>query len=192
MNADGSGLTRLTNDPDRDAGPIWSPDSSRIAFTSERDGNVELYVMSADGSGLARLTNDPGFDVPAAWSPDGSRIAFVSDRDGNLEIYVMNADGSSQTRLTNSPGSDRFPSWQRRIGPEPTATPAPAATPTPTSEPPTGPTVTVVAIGLPGTGTANVGRRGGSASAWLIATLAGVATVALGGGIWHARRRRAR
>src|SRR5215208_3831615 len=49
MNADGSGVTRLTNDPARDIQPAWSPDGTKIAFVSIRDGNTEVYVMNADG-----------------------------------------------------------------------------------------------------------------------------------------------
>ena len=78
MNADGSGQTRLTNNPVLDGSPSWSPDGGRIAFESLRDGNVEIYVMNADGSGQTRLTNDPAFDGSPSWSPDGGRIAFES------------------------------------------------------------------------------------------------------------------
>jgi hypothetical protein len=118
MNADGSGVTRLTNNPADDRFPSWSPDGKRIAFTSDRDGNREIYVMNADGSGVTRLTNSPAPDGVPSWSPDGKRIAFDSERDGNREIYVMNADGSGVTRLTNNPSIDGGPSWSpdgRRI-----------------------------------------------------------------------------
>jgi hypothetical protein len=94
-----------------DRAPSWSPDGSRIAFTSERDGNDEIYVMDADGSNQQRLTNDPAEDWWSSWSPDGSRIAFVSNRDGNDEIYVIDANGSNQQRLTDNPAEDRSPSW---------------------------------------------------------------------------------
>ena len=50
INADGSGLTNLTNDPGNDYDPDWSPDGRQIAFSSTRDGNYEIYVMNADGS----------------------------------------------------------------------------------------------------------------------------------------------
>ena len=77
----------------------------KIAFTSLRDGNEEIYVMNADGSDQTRLTYNPpyGNGCPC-FSPDGTKIAFASKRDGDYEIYVMNADGSNQTRLTNNGG----------------------------------------------------------------------------------------
>lgn len=82
-------MTRLTANESLDAYPAWSPDGRRLAFTSTRDGNAEIYVMNADGSGQTRLTVNDGLDAGAAWSPDGRRLAFTSDRDGNDEIYVM-------------------------------------------------------------------------------------------------------
>jgi len=69
MNADGSGVTRLTNNPANDRWPSWSPDGRRIAFESDRDGNWEIYVMNADGSGVTRLTNNPADDGVPSWSP---------------------------------------------------------------------------------------------------------------------------
>ena len=58
MNSDGSNQVRLTDDPEADSGADWSPDGTRIAFTSERDGNREIYVMDADGSNLIRVTDN--------------------------------------------------------------------------------------------------------------------------------------
>ncbi len=83
----------------------------KIAFSSDRDGNFEIYTMDADGGGQTRLTENPAEDYSPVWSPDGSRIAFVSTRDGNAEIYVMNIDGTGQTRLTNNSASDLGPKW---------------------------------------------------------------------------------
>jgi dipeptidyl aminopeptidase/acylaminoacyl peptidase len=114
MNPDGTEPTRLTDSSRQDTGPSWSPDGTKIAFESNRDGNFEIYVMNAaDGSNPTRLTNSPGSDVFLDWSPDGRKIAFDSTRDGNREIYVMNAaDGSNPTRLTNNnAASDSDPSW---------------------------------------------------------------------------------
>ena len=111
MNADGSDLTRLTDNSAWDSYPRWSPDGQRIAFQSYGDGNWDIYVMNSDGTGRTRLTDDPASDDGPSWSPTGRSIAFYSDRDGNREIYVMNADGSSQTRLTDNPAPDLYPSW---------------------------------------------------------------------------------
>ena len=84
---------------------------TKIAFTSDRDGNWEIYVMNADGSEQKRLTNNLGFDLDPCWSPDGKKMAFASKREGNYEIYVMNVDGSEQKRLTKNPGYDGYPVW---------------------------------------------------------------------------------
>jgi Tol biopolymer transport system component len=89
-------------------------EDGKIAFSSDRDGNTEIYVMNAqDGSNQTNLTMNPAFDFDPSWSPDGTKIAFSSDRDGNTEIYVMNAqDGSNQARLTdNAAASDALPDW---------------------------------------------------------------------------------
>ena len=90
---DGSGVIRLTDNDASDVTPAWSPDGRRIAFASERDGNLEIYVMNADGSGVTRLTYNGANDLFPDWSPDGRRIAFHSNRDGRMDIYVMNTAG---------------------------------------------------------------------------------------------------
>ena len=94
-------------------GPFFLDTSdSRIVFSSDRDGDFEIYSMLPDGSDRKRLTNNSGYDDMPAWSPDGKKIAFVSDRHGNPEIYVMNADGSRVRRLTQDNGPDNaLPAW---------------------------------------------------------------------------------
>ena len=111
MNADGSGITRLTYHTADDWFPSWSPDGRRIVFVSNRDGNYEVYVMNADGSSPTRLTNDSVDEWRPFWSPDGKRIVFAHGGDGIAEVYAMNADGSEQTNLTNHPSDDWDPSW---------------------------------------------------------------------------------
>ncbi len=66
--APGGEPVNLSRSPGADFGPEWSPDGSRIAFVSKRDGNAEIYVMNADGSGQVRLTDDPAADVDPAWA----------------------------------------------------------------------------------------------------------------------------
>ena len=112
MRADGSAPTNLTNNPAGDYSPAWSPDGSKIAFMSTRDGSFEIYVMNADGSNVTRLTNNTAIDDFPSWSHSGTKLCFYSDRDsGNYEIYTMNSDGSGQTRRTNNPAQDLYPKW---------------------------------------------------------------------------------
>ena len=119
---DGSSAVRLTNNSVGGVSPVFSPDGTKIAFSTNRDEayNYEIYVMNADGSNPVRLTNSPGWDRSPAWSPDGSKLIFESQRDGlmNAEIYLMNADGSNQTRLTNTTTYEGSPVWR----PHPPAT----------------------------------------------------------------------
>ena len=92
-------------------------DGTKLAFTSDRDVNREIYVMNAqDGSNQTRLTDNGASDSLISWSPDGTKLAFTSDRDGNTEVYVMNAqDGSNQTRLTDNGASDGLAEWMHSI-----------------------------------------------------------------------------
>ncbi|MXY34598.1 MAG: hypothetical protein F4Y60_11035 [Boseongicola sp. SB0664_bin_43] len=88
--------------------PTLSPDRTRVAFVSYRDGNYEIYVMGADGSAPTNITQHDAWDSSPAWSPDGRRIAFVSDRNGdryNGDIFLMNADGTGVEQLTFEPGN---------------------------------------------------------------------------------------
>jgi Tol biopolymer transport system component len=111
MNADGSGQTQLTNVAEMsNIEPSISPDGTRIAFSTNRDGNWEVYVMDVDGSNLRNITNHPSLDNNPRWSWDGTKIVFRSERDGNAEIYIMNPDGSGLRRVTNEPSAEFSPS----------------------------------------------------------------------------------
>ena len=83
---------RLTRRPRYDIQPVFSPDGKRIAFTSNTDGNMEIYLMNADGSGLIRVTRDRGDDSSPSWSPDGKTIIFSSNRSGRYAIYEVPVD----------------------------------------------------------------------------------------------------
>ena len=84
-----------------------SPDGGRIAFSSSRDGNSELYIMNRDGSNVFRLTNNKAADITPTWNPQGTRIAFTSDRTGAPQIWVIDADGTNLQKLTSEPYADR-------------------------------------------------------------------------------------
>ena len=112
MQANGTGVKRLTATSTGDSYPDWTPDGSRIVFYSLRTGNGDIYSMKLDGSDLRRLTTNGAVDSYPSVSPDGKRIAFASDRSGGaFDIYTMNLDGSGVTRLTTAPGHDFEPDW---------------------------------------------------------------------------------
>lgn len=113
MSPDGSGVTRLTANPGQDTRPWLSPDGSRVAFASNRDGDDEIFVMNVDGSGVVKLTKNAVVDRNPTWSGDGTRIAFESNRNGNFEIYAMNVDGAGIARLTTNASSDTQPAFSR-------------------------------------------------------------------------------
>lgn len=143
VNLDGTGVTNLTSPGTQPGQPgvngdnircDWSPKGDSIAFTSNRDGDQEIYVIETDGTGLRRLTAAAGSDANPTFSPKADLIAFESNRDGTPEIYVMNADGTDPERLTNftaeptpsnvsvskptwSPAGDRI-AFHRRVGPQ--------------------------------------------------------------------------
>lgn len=130
MNADGSGLTRLTvtsvgsSGPRIESGvgqgsgshPSWSPDGTQIVFSAAQGGfdGTNLFVINTDGSGLTLLTQNPDYDENPSWSPDGARIVFDASRSSQPDgVYIMNRDGSSITEISGSAqrpgGAD--PSW---------------------------------------------------------------------------------
>lgn len=104
--------SQLTIDPGNDFQLDWSSDGERIAFHSDRNGNMEIYTMNADGNQRTNISNNTAVDETPSWSLDASQIAFHSDRSGSFEIYVMDADGGNPRVLTNSPDFDNLvPAW---------------------------------------------------------------------------------
>lgn len=120
VKADGTSLTPLL-EPGDDS-PAWSPDGSRIAFISDREGSYSLYVMNANGTNVRKLSNLPGEDLFAPswgyweneyspWSPDGTRIAFTNRVGQATALYVVDADGSGPRRLTAPELDAEFNGW---------------------------------------------------------------------------------
>ena len=114
INRDGTGLTQLTFDQADNRTPVFSPDGTKIAWQSERDGNREIYVMDADGSNQTRLTFEDQEDSHPKWSADGTEIIFDSHRHHPetqmANLYVMKADGSDVRRLTTYDEYDSYSS----------------------------------------------------------------------------------
>ena len=91
---------------------------AQIAFTSEREGHLQIYVMDADGKNQRRLSNDPFLNWDPSWSPDGKRIVFTSTEAKDIErkrpqIYVIDADGKNRRRLSNRfiKDAEWHPAW---------------------------------------------------------------------------------
>lgn len=110
VNADGTELTRLTNNTIHDDSAAWSPDGNRIAFTSGTGRDQELRVMNADGSDVVHHTLPHGVFDPS-WTADGTRITYSALSDGSANIWTVDADGGWPVLLFSLPGWEGQPSW---------------------------------------------------------------------------------
>ena len=125
IQADGSGLARLTDDPTIDADPVWSPDGSQISFRARRDGTTDIFIMNSDGSNPVNLIGDPfenGFDEFAPdWSPDGQSLAIITDRfqlhwqdgcSGHVVALMPTTGGADNIKLLGAvKGNQRSVDW---------------------------------------------------------------------------------
>ena len=106
-------IVRLTEQIGRDILPAWSPDGQMIAFTSERDGNAELYTMSLESGSVRRLTDSPEHEFSPLWSPDGEQLLFQRTVAGSdLETFVMDMESGAIRRLTTVDMFLQNPSWR--------------------------------------------------------------------------------
>ncbi len=96
--------------------PSWAPDSIRLVFSSDYDGDSELWTITEDGNNLLRLTDNDLADLEPAWSPDGSVIVYASEQangpgTGLTELFSIAPEGGKITQLTDAQGSSYSPSW---------------------------------------------------------------------------------
>lgn len=112
------GTQRLTNTPQYDASPTWSPDLAWIVYETYEGDNLEiaLYSLTDPSEGPILLTDHPSADTSPAWSPNGRQIAFVSNRSGNNDIWLADLDRTDASRfinLSNTPrASENHPVWR--------------------------------------------------------------------------------
>jgi Tol biopolymer transport system component len=92
--------------------PRWSSHGEWIAFITNRESNLDLYIIRADGSDEQRLTDEAGYEYYPAWSPDDTRLMFTSDRDGgDFDLYMYTLNTGTITQLTHNDTLDERPTW---------------------------------------------------------------------------------
>lgn len=110
---------QVTAGPWDDEDPAVSPDGTKLAFTSHRDGNWELYLLDLTSLELRRLTETAAYEGHPTWSPDGLWLAYEVYMGDNLDVWIMPIDlGQPPLQLTTHPEADYAPNWDpngRRI-----------------------------------------------------------------------------
>jgi len=86
--------------------PSWSPDGNRIAFASDRTGNMEIWIINISGKNKKQLTNNKSYNVNPCWSSDGDTISFISSRGGKMDIWIMDKDGGNERKITDDSKAD--------------------------------------------------------------------------------------
>ncbi len=103
---------QLTDNVSDDLFPRWSSDGTRIAFSSLRNGDRDIYIMDADGSHVTRITQTPGNDSNPIWAMEDQAIIFSRRPQTDWDLYIIGIDGQNMQPLTQSPGQDRFGDWK--------------------------------------------------------------------------------
>jgi len=110
----GDGASRkLFGSTRQDRLPLYSPDGTKIAFTSDRTGHGEIWVCDSDGRHPVRLTRFEAFAAHASWSPDGRSLLFHARLGHQLDVYRIDIDTTVPVRITDAESNDAAPSWSR-------------------------------------------------------------------------------
>jgi Tol biopolymer transport system component len=110
--ADGKNERALVPAKGLEYSPSYSADGQWVVYTTEHEGQSDIYRIHPDGSSLQQLTNDPAFDDQGALSPDGNTLAFVSTRSGGTAgIWLMDINSKTFTNLTKHSSGNFRPSW---------------------------------------------------------------------------------
>ena len=116
VNADGTGLVRLTNSPGLDCWPAPASIGNKLSFTSERNGHTQIFTMKLDGTNVRQVTSGAVYNWASDWSPQGNDLTFIRESLMNPEdtdVWMVHSDGTGERQLTFD-GSDRpeaFPSF---------------------------------------------------------------------------------
>ena len=106
---DPSMIAPLLADSFQNVQAVPSPDRTTIVFSSNRQGDFDLYLMDPDGRNVRRITTQPGADGDPTWTPDGKRIVYTATRSGSSQIISINPDGSEPRQLTTAGGGNTAP-----------------------------------------------------------------------------------
>jgi TolB protein len=113
-NADGTGPRNLTaGSPSSETAPCWSPTGQELAFTSNRLGTPQVFVMDADGLNVRRLTKVGNYNDAPAWNPskEFAEIAYTSRLEGGFEVAVVKLGSEEVRQITTGRGSCEYPTW---------------------------------------------------------------------------------
>lgn len=111
MDMDGYNPGSVTGNKSLNLSPSWSPDGSKIVFTSYTKGNPDLYVMNIGSKGMRKITSAGGANITPSWSPAGDKIAYASSSTGISNLYLVSPSGGDARRLTVNSNIDVSPSW---------------------------------------------------------------------------------